>query len=153
MPRVLVQRFTVPDEAIDAQGHVNNLEYLRWMVHAAVAHSAARGWPAERYAAIGQTWVVRSHFIEYLRPAFARETLVLATWVAGFEPRQSPRRYLLLRAADGRAVARGETRWVFVDARTGRPTSVPDAVRDAFPVVTDEAEVLAAAGFPPEGRP
>ena len=30
----------VPDTAIDANGHVNNVQYVQWMQDAAIAHSA-----------------------------------------------------------------------------------------------------------------
>ena len=53
--------FAVPEsfgpESIDAVGHVNNREYLRWMEEIAVEHSAAQGWPMERYFAGGNAWV------------------------------------------------------------------------------------------------
>ena len=38
-----------PPESIDALGHVNNQEYVRWMQEVAIAHSEAQGWPLERY--------------------------------------------------------------------------------------------------------
>ena len=41
MRGVFVHTFTVPPEAIDVNGHVNNLEYLRWMQEVATRHSAA----------------------------------------------------------------------------------------------------------------
>ena len=80
MPRILVQRLTVDASAIDLNGHVNNQEYVRWMQDIAMAYSAAQGWPMARYQAAGMTWVIRSHFIEYIRPAFAGDgkTLVEA---------------------------------------------------------------------------
>ena len=43
----------VPESTIDANGHVNNVHYVQWMQNAAEAHSAALGWPAARYRAIG----------------------------------------------------------------------------------------------------
>ena len=67
-----------------------------------LAHSAAQGWPAERYHELGAGWVVRSHQIEYLRPAFAGESLVVRTWVAGFRKVTSLRRYKIIRPADER---------------------------------------------------
>jgi len=53
--------------------------YLRWMQDIAVEHSAAQGWPVRRYLETGTTWVVRSHFIEYLRPAFAGDSIAVHT--------------------------------------------------------------------------
>lgn len=140
MPRIFRHRFTVTADAIDALGHVNNLQYVAWMQDVAISHSAAQGWDMERYAALGCAWVVRSHHVEYLRPAFAGDEVELLTWVAGFSPRASPRRYLFRRAGDGKALVEAETVWVFVDLKSGQPRRVPDAVREAFEVVgVDEA--------------
>jgi acyl-CoA thioester hydrolase len=142
VPRVYVSPVTVQPSDIDALGHVNNQTYLRWMQEVAIAHSAAQGWPMERYLSAGSAWVVRSHFVEYLRPAFAADDLRVATWVAEFDTRKSPRRYLFSRGTD--PVARAETMWVYVDLATGRPTRIPDDLRQAFEIVSDDAEVHAA---------
>ena len=125
---------------LDNVGHVNNLEYLRWLQHAAIAHSAARGWPAEAYRQLGQGWVVRSHFIEYLAPAFAGEELVVRTWVADMKRVTSLRRYEVLRTADRRRLAAAETNWALVSLSTLQPCRIPSSVRSAFIVVTDSAE-------------
>ena len=119
------------------------------MQDVATAHSAAQGWTFERYLAAGAGWFVRSHYIEYLRPAFLGETLAVHTWVSGFTPRSSPRRYLFVRDADQVPVAQAETLWVFVDFATGRPVRIPGDVEAAFPVVPDddpELQALRAAG-------
>lgn len=149
MSRIHVREFTVPASAMDVNRHVNNLEYLRWMQDVAVEHSTARGWDRARYLAAGVVWVVRSHAIEYLRPAFAGDALQLATWVAdrpalraGAPPRSSLRKYVFWRPADGHVVARAETLWVLVDTGTGRARALPAELRDSFEVVPDDEEVL-----------
>lgn len=147
MPRIYVHTFAVPATAIDVNRHVNNLEYLRWMQEVATAHSAAQGWPVERYLAAGAGWFVRSHAIEYLRPAVEGDTLSILTWVAGFGSGSSPRRYLFWRAADGQIVARAKSVWAFVDFASGRPARIPNELRAAFPVVPDEEDVVASAGL------
>lgn len=141
MPRIFTRAHTVVEQDIDIQGHVNNLRYLKWMQDVAVAHSTAQGWSMARYSAEGMGWVVRSHTITYKRPAFLGEELTIATWIAGFSPRMSPRKYLFWRAADRCVLAEAETMWVFVDLKTGRPTKVPDELRAAFEIVEDEGEV------------
>lgn len=145
MPRIYVRSLTVPPEAIDALGHVNNLEYVRWMQDVATEHSVAQGWPLGRYVAQGAGWFVRRHAVEYLRPAFAGERISLLTWVASFQRSSSPRRYLFFRPANGQIVARAETLWVFVSFATGAPMRIPAELRRAFDVVTDEDEVLRVA--------
>lgn len=151
MPRVLVQSLTVPESAIDVNGHVNNLAYLQWMQDSAIEHSTALGWPVERYRQVGAGWVVRSHYIEYLRPAFAGERLLLLTWVAGLRTRSSPRKFLFWRPEDQHVVARAETLWVFVDSATGRPRTIPPELATAFDVVPSEEDALSA--LPPAERP
>lgn len=143
MSRIHCHSFAVPPEAIDMHRHVNNVEYLRWMQDVAVAHSTELGWPMERYFKERCSWVIRSHFIEYLRPALPDDTLQLFTWVADMSERASTRKYLFCRERDRQIIARAETVWVFVDLRSGLPRPISDEVRAAFTLVTDEAEIAA----------
>ena len=144
MPRIFVHRIDVPATAIDVYGHVNNIEYIRWMQDAASAHSAAQGWNLERYVELGAGWVVRSHTIEYLRPTFEGDPLSLLTWVAGFAKRTSPRKFLFWRHSDRKPVAQAETVWAFVDFGTGRAVAIPPVVESAFEVVPAGEDVLRA---------
>lgn len=141
MPRIFTREITIADSDIDVQGHVNNLRYVAWMQDVAVAHSTAQGWGMDRYVAEGAGWVVRQHTITYRRPCFLGETITACTWIAGIGPRQCPRKYLFWRASDHAVLAEAETQWVFIDLKTGRPTKVPQELRDAFEVVEDEGEV------------
>jgi len=125
----------VGSTAIDANGHVNNVEFVRWMQDAAVSHADERGCTAATQAA-GATWVVRSHRIEYLRPAFAGDRIRVMTWVADFRRAFSLRKYEFIRESDNTILARGETDWVFVDTQTGRPRSIPPTMAGMFEVAT-----------------
>ncbi len=148
MPRIFVKQFEVAGDAIDVMGHVNNQEYLRWMEEIAIEHSTAQGWPMERYLKSGGAWYVRSHFIEYLRPALLGDRIAICTWVAGMDERTSPRRTLFLRSGGRRQIlARAETQWTFVDMKRGRSIAIPDEVREAFEIVASEEEALREAGF------
>jgi acyl-CoA thioester hydrolase len=145
--RIFSKQFAVPASRIDVNGHVSNLAYVEWMQEIAIAHSAAAGWPIERYVALGAGWVVRSHFIEYLRPAFEGELMSVHTWVPRFDQRSTPRRYLFVRDSDRRILAQAETRWVFVDLTSGRRRSLPPELIDAFDVVAEDAEVRRTLGL------
>jgi acyl-CoA thioester hydrolase len=126
--------FSIPGEAIDELGHVSNLKYIAWMQEIAIEHSAARGWPVERYLQGGAVWVVRSHFITYLRPALEGETVTLQTWVAEIKQRSSVRKYLVVRTNDQKVLVEAETNWVYVDRKSGRPLRIPEDLRAAFEV-------------------
>ncbi|MGH7580158.1 MAG: acyl-CoA thioesterase [Gemmatimonadales bacterium] len=145
--RIFSKRFVVPPEAIDMQGHVNNIAYVGWMQDVAIEHSAAAGWPMQRYLELGAGWVVRSHFVEYFRPAFTDEMVSVHTWVPRFDQRSTPRRYLFLRDADKVELAGAETIWVFVDLATGRRRRIPPELLNAFDPVPEDREVRLALGL------
>ena len=144
---VFTRRFPVPADAIDVNGHVNNLAYVAWMQEIAIEHSAAAGWPLARYQGIGAAWVVRSHFVEYLRPLFPGEPLAVHTWVPRFDQRAAPRRYLFVRESDRREVARAETAWVFVDLATGKRRALPPELLTAFQPIAEDRLVRTAVGL------
>jgi acyl-CoA thioester hydrolase len=137
MPARFEHSLTVTEADLDRQGHVNNIVYIRWMQDAAVAHSAAQGWPMQRYADAGVAWVVRSHFIEYRVPAFAGDEVTVHTWVADMQ-KVSSRRKFEIRRRDGTLLARAETNWAFVRTADQRLVRIPDEVASAFIVVTPE---------------
>lgn len=124
----------VSREDIDELGHAGNFHYIRWMQHAAVAHSTANGWSPARYNELGAGWVVRSHQITYLRPAFAGDRLVIGTWVENMRPATSLRRYEI-HGDNGALLARAETDWAFVNYATRKPVRVPPEVAKCFEVV------------------
>ncbi len=132
---------TVGADEIDALGHASNVAYVEWMQSAALAHSAALGWPADRYFQRGCGWVVRAHAIEYLQPAFRGDRLVVQTWVATMRKATSLRRYRIRRKSDGTLLATAETRWAFIDYTTRQPARVPREIADCFPVVDDECRM------------
>jgi acyl-CoA thioester hydrolase len=132
MTEVFEYFHTVTNDEIDEQDRVNNVVYVSWMQDAAVAHSAAYGWTAERYSKLGMGWVARSHYIEYLRPAMAGDEIVVETHVDDMKKVTSRRIYKIIRRADREVLAKAETNWAFVDYETGKPTRIPREVTETF---------------------
>lgn len=124
---IFTYRFNIPENAIDENGHVNNVAYVQWMQDIAVRHYDALGGTGPTQA-LGATWVVHEHRIEYLLPAFAGEEIEAQTWVENIRRVRSLRKYRFIRVADGKELVRGETDWVFVDAKTGQLLRIPEVV-------------------------
>ena len=136
-PGVLRVRFAFPASSEDLNEHVNNIEYVRMMQEAAIAHVEEVGWPTDKMREEGLTWVVREHRVEYRKPCFAGEEVSLYTWVHDFQRFRSRRRYRFVRESDGAVLAEAETEWVFLDFRRGRPSAIPEAFREQ----ADEADI------------
>ena len=113
--------FQVPATAIDALGHANNVEYVRWVQDVAGAHWQAICPPGKRDDII---WVVREHRIRYKQSAFAGELLRATTWVGETSGATSLRFTRLTRASDGVLLCEAETTWVLLDPKSGRPVRV-----------------------------
>jgi acyl-CoA thioester hydrolase len=122
--------FIIPQSAIDENGHVNNVAYVQWMQDIAVEHYASIG--GVEAQGPDATWVVREHRIEYLLPAFEGEEIEIRTWVENIQRVRSLRKYEFVRRSDGKTLVKGETDWVFVDVKSGRPLAIPQEVVNVF---------------------
>jgi acyl-CoA thioester hydrolase len=123
--------FPIPSDAIDGNGHVNNVRFVQWMQDIAIAHAAHNGGTAAARS-LGGTWFVRSHHIDYLGQAFPEDRLIVQTWVIDFQRVRSRRGFRFLRAADKVVLAKAATEWAFVDATTRRPRAIPPEVIACF---------------------
>jgi len=116
---------------IDAQNHVNNVVYVRWVQEVATAHWQAVASPKVQ---AGIAWVVLRHEIDYKLPAGPGDEVVLCTWV-GKATRLTFERFTEIRRnRDSRVLSQARTMWCPVDAQTGRPVRVPAEVRTQFSV-------------------
>lgn len=116
---------------IDAQDHVNNIVYLRWVQEVATAHWQAVASPSAQES-IG--WVVLRHEIDYKTPASLGDEVVLCTWV-GKATRLTFERFTEMhRNRDSQVLSHARTLWCPIDAQSGRPVRVPAEVRDQFSV-------------------
>jgi acyl-CoA thioester hydrolase len=136
---VFSYKFRIPDSAIDSNGHVNNVMYVQWMQDIAVRHFASLG-GNDLINRLGASWYVRSHRIEYLSLAYAGDEIEVRTWVANLRRVRSLRKYEFVNKLDGRLLVRGETEWVLVDAKSGKPIAIPESLAKIFPLLSDHLE-------------
>lgn len=124
--------FTVDKDSTDQNQHVNNVVYLQWMQDLAIKHADKSGC-AEIVSDLGAIWVVFSHRIEYLSPAFAGDRIEASTWVKGYSRVKALRCYQFVRTTDKKVLAGGETEWVLLDSKTSRPRAIPERIRKVIP--------------------
>ena len=151
MPAIFEYRLTVPTDAIDGLGHANNTVFFQWMQAAAIAHSTEQGWSPESYHDRGIAWIARSHSIQYRRPAFAGDPIVVQTWVNDMHRVSSRREYRIHRelsphrdtserdsapVTDSRElIARAHTKWVLINLKSGSLRRIPADMVAAFELV------------------
>jgi acyl-CoA thioester hydrolase len=126
-----VHPITVDAADIDELGHVNNVVYLRWVQEIATAHWQAAA-TAEQQASVA--WVVVRHEIDYKHPGLLGDEILGRTWVGTAVARAFERHTEIVRARDGRLLARARTLWCPISRTTGKVITVGDDVRERFSV-------------------
>lgn len=133
-------------EDIDELHHVSNLVYVRWVQQVAEAHSSTVGYDHGAYRKMGAVFVVRRHEIDYLASAYHGDRILLATWVDSWKAASSVRMTTISRITRGDGtvgpapvvLARARTLWALINLDTGRPTRMPQELRDAFTALPDQ---------------
>ena len=120
---------SVAPEDIDANGHANNVVYLRWVQEAATAHWFAA---VEPTPAASVSWVVVRHEIDYKKPAQLGDELIVRTWIGEMTRVTSERFCDVIRKSDGLVLAKARTIWCTFDPATGRPVRIPPETRSYF---------------------
>ena len=119
--------FAVEAGDIDAQGHVNNVAYVRWIQDVAVAHwlSVASAETREKY-----TWMLTRHEIDYKRQTFENEHVTVTTWVGEPTRVQWERFTEIRRGADLLVEARSV--WCLIDRERQRPARIGEDFKAWF---------------------
>ncbi|MDQ3041234.1 MAG: acyl-CoA thioesterase [Acidobacteriota bacterium] len=119
--------FSVSTADIDAQGHVNNVAYVKWIQDVAVAHwfSATTETEREKYI-----WMVTRHEVDYKKQAFQNEEVTATTWV-GEPTRISWERFTeITRGKD--LLVKARSVWCLIDRETLKPTRITTELKNLF---------------------
>lgn len=129
MSATFYRKFTALPEHIDANGHVNNAVWVRWMEEVSVAHWLRDADPAhvEAYG-----WVVTRHEIDYRGNVGAGATVLCESELRDIPKGARYDRYFRFTDADGRLLVQAKTSWAMVDKASGRLMRVPPEVYAPF---------------------
>jgi acyl-CoA thioester hydrolase len=133
--------FKVRHYELDAFGHVNGVNLVRYMQEAAIEASTDLGFSPDWYSHHGVGWLVRRLSVRYFAPARYGDEVTAATWLSGLRGVRSIREYDLTLGREGQRVARGRAEWVYMSFQTGEPTRIPDTWANAF-TLRDKPEDL-----------
>lgn len=122
------KRYCVTKDDIDALGHVNNVVYVQWIQEIAGEHWRSAADPTH-VAEIA--WVLTRHEIDYKRPAFAGDELVIRTWVGDATPVRFERFVEIIDAAEKQLV-KSRTVWSPVHRETGKLVRLDVSAHEPF---------------------
>lgn len=128
-PQIFEQNISVTRAHLDELNHVNNVQYLQWIQDVAKEHwlEAAQAEWLEKYA-----WVALNHFIEYKKPAFLGDELLVQTHVHEFTGAKSKRLVRITNKKTGDLVVQSSTWWCMIDRETNKPMRLPAEMLKSF---------------------
>lgn len=132
MPLKHTRTFRVRYYECDAYGHLNSVNYLRYMQETAFDASAAAGYDLQRYAEMNRYWLIRETDIEYFESVPYNAEIELTTWITDFRRVTSRRIYEFRRPETPELLARAYTDWVFMNTKSRQPAAIPETLIAAF---------------------
>ena len=115
--------FQVASNLIDNLGHVNNVNYLKWVQEIAEKH-----WTNITNSSIenNYVWVVLRHEIDYFSAAFKDDKITLKTWIGDSYGIKSERYVEVIR--DGKIICKAKTIWCLLDKISMKPVRIPTRI-------------------------
>jgi acyl-CoA thioester hydrolase len=110
---------------LDALRHVNNAAYVHYLEDAALAATAAAGWPLARWLEHGGRFRAVAHDLEYLDAALYDDALAIVTWTGAITSDAVTRHTLVVRDDTPRPLLRAVSRFAWCDLASGAATAMP----------------------------
>ncbi|MDX1828047.1 MAG: thioesterase family protein [Lutibacter sp.] len=112
---------------IDDLNHVNNIQYLNWVLNAAEEHwnLVTNKEYDKNYA-----WVVLRHEIDYLKSAKLNNEINITTWIKDNYGVKSERIVYIKR--NDELLVKAKTIWVLVNKKSMKPVRIPKEISDLF---------------------
>ncbi len=117
---------------LDPAAVVNNAIYVKWFEQAMFDAFAQAGWDTSRLDEIGVEIVQWAHQIEYLRPAFNGDPVVIISQPIEMTRTRGAWRHEARHAETGQVLAADYSVGAFLNRNTGRPCSFPAPVLEAL---------------------
>lgn len=126
---VYTKEIVVLPTHIDELQHVNNVQYLHWMMEAAEAHWKNRATETQQKDFI---WVVSKHDIHYRGAARIGDVLELTTYTGDCTGAGWWRHFTIRNKANDSTIVQAKTLFVLLSRKSEKPLRIQDAVLNIF---------------------
>ena len=132
MSKIFTRTFRVRWGELDPSGIVSPANYLRYLMETAWDWGDAVGLGVNDSQTLDLFWVIRETEIHFLRPLWHNDVFDFTIWLANWQRVRGTRCFELKLKASGEVIAQGTQQVVCMDAKTGRPVSLPEDVINRF---------------------
>lgn len=132
MSKIFTRTFRVRWGELNPNGTVSPANYLRYLIETAWDWGDAVGLGVNDSQTLGMFWLIRETEIHFLHPLRHNDTFDFTIWLANWQRVRGMRCFELKLKENGEVIAQGTQQVVCMDAKTGRPVSLPEDVIDRF---------------------
>jgi len=146
MSKIFTRTFRVRWGELDPSGTVSPANYLRYLVETAWDWGVAAGMDVNYSRNPDVFWVIRETEMHFLRPLQHDDVFDFTIWMVNWQRVRGTRCFELTRKNNGEVIAQGTQHIVYMDAKTGRPTNLPEEEIEKFRL--DDPRVFPFERFP-----
>jgi YbgC/YbaW family acyl-CoA thioester hydrolase len=132
MSKIFTRTFRVRWGELDASGTVSPANYLRYLIETAWDWGVAAGMDANYSRNPDVFWVIRETEIHFLRPLRHDDVFDFTIWMVNWQRVRGTRCFELKFKESGDVIAQGTQHIVYMDTKTGRPTTLPEEEIEKF---------------------
>jgi len=132
MSKIFTRTFRVRWGELDPSGMVSPANYLRYLVETAWDWGVAAGMDVNYSQNPDVFWVIRETEIHLLRPLRHNDVFDFMIWMVHWKSVRGTRCFELKLKESGEVIAQGSQHIVYMDAKTGRPTNLPEEEIEKF---------------------
>ena len=132
MSKIFTRSFRVRWGELDPSGAVSPANYLRYLMETAWDWGVAMGWDSKYSENPDVFWVIRETDMRFLGSLRHNDEFDFTIWMVHWQRVRGTRCFEVTRKDNGEVIAQGTQQVVFMDAKTGRPASLPEEVVEKF---------------------
>jgi len=132
MSKIFTRTFRVRWGELDSSGTVSPANYLRYLSETAWDWGDAVGLGVNDSQTLNLFWVIRETEIRFLRPLRHNDIFEFTIWLVNWQRVCGTRCFELKLKENSDVIAQGTQQVVSMDAKTGKPVSLPEDVIDRF---------------------
>jgi len=123
------KKIKVEPDVIDHFDHVNNLEYIKWVLKISKEH-----WNSVTPVNIRNQfgWMILRHEVNYKGQAKLNDELLIKTWIKDYSIARSTRKTSITDTKTNKLIFESEAKWCFVSLKTQKPARITTEILNPF---------------------
>jgi acyl-CoA thioester hydrolase/thioesterase-3 len=129
---------SVRPHEVDLNGHVHQSVYFDYVLFARWDQMRrCYKMPMEEFFKRGYSWTTQSVRIEFQKPLYLGDTIIVRTWIEEIRQKSVRVRFQILKKKTENITTEGEFVYVLISAKTGRPELIPEDILEKYSVQQD----------------